>query len=312
MNKILALDPSAVESPTDWYKVYPFVGQRHGLFVADFPKRWEREFVARLEDLDPKVWGFWDEERITNTLIELREQNSFLSLQSPYDRSRGWFENLLTVLEEKMDRVIAFGSRRDNLQPPTLDTLDPTSLEVQTTLSGELTPERLLKELQPYLRSSRKLALVDRHQYLTDSRGLDSSFLRFLRLLLSEVQSSSCHEILVYARHAPEDFPYMRSNDSLTRQLSISLSGHVTPTYGIKYLCCSELSRKTTDLHRRMIVTNHVAFVLADSIAGRSHSKSITRVPDKGFIEESQKNWIDGDHGLEIKCRADYVNLKRS
>jgi hypothetical protein len=311
MNKTLALDPNAVESPTDWHKIYPFVGQRHGLFVADFPRRWEREFIGRLRELDPTVWGFWDEERITNTLIELREQNSFISLQSPYDKSRSWFENFLSVSEKNRDGVIAFGSRDDSLQPPTLDSLDPTSLEVQTTLSGKLTPERLLSELRPYLRSSGKLALVDRHHYLLDSRGSESSFLKFLRLLLLEVQSSRCHEILVYARHDPEAFPHMRSNDLLARQLEKLLAGQITPTYGIKYVCLSEHTNdRTTDLHRRMIVTNHVAFVLADSITGGTHSKSITRVRDKDFIEGCQRNWIDGDHGLEVKCCAEYMNLR--
>jgi len=312
MNKTLALDPGAVKSPLDWHKVYPFVGQRRGLFVADFPKRWEREFIDQLGELDPSVWGFWDEERITSTLIELREQNSFRSLESPYDMRRSWFENFLSVPEKKRERVIAFGSRGDSLKPPTLDTLDPTSLEVQTTLSGKLTTEKLLSELRPYLRTSKKLALVDRHNYLTDRSGSESSFLRFLRSLLSEVESSSCHEILVYAKYAPDDYPYMLSSESLTSQLSTSLTGFVTPTYGVKYFCCSEHLRRTTDLHRRVIVTNHAAFVLADSIAGTTHSKSITRVQDAAFIEDCQKNWIDGDHGLEIISCAEYVNLTRS
>ena len=100
----------------------------------------------------------------------------------------------------------------------------------------------------------------------------------------------------------------MRSNDALYQQLSKVFDGHITPLYGIKYMCCQE-SSKNEDLHARKIVTNHVVFNLQDSISGRTNSQSITRVADKNFREKNLKSWIDEDHGLEVISSATYKNF---
>ena len=72
MNKILALDPEAIETPRDWEKIYPYVGHEKGLFMANYPKTWTQNFLSL--DIGDKGWGFWDIEKIKelkNKIFEL-------------------------------------------------------------------------------------------------------------------------------------------------------------------------------------------------------------------------------------------------
>lgn len=308
MYKLLALDPKAINSPLDCEKVYPRVGLRHGVFVADYPKHWHKAFLSILEALEPAEWGFWNEERLKSKLIELVEQQSFLSLESPYDKGKSWFDNFLRVPERNREGCIFFGHRDDPSKPPTLDDLDPAQLEVKTTISGDMTPEVLIQELSLYMKRSRKIALVDRHNGLIDGRGNASTFSKFLRQLVTTVEGSKCQEIIVYAEYDKLRPDYMASDISLSNQLASSLAGLVTPTYGVKYVCCSEEGMRITDLHARRIVTNNVVFVLSDSIGGRTLSKSIHRIPDLDFLEENLRKWIDEEHGLKVERVAVYKN----
>jgi len=54
MNKIIALDPDAIESYPDWLKIQPFIGHDRGVFIANYPKNWVNEFKKR--ELDTKDW----------------------------------------------------------------------------------------------------------------------------------------------------------------------------------------------------------------------------------------------------------------
>jgi len=308
VNKVLALDPQAMETPVDWLKVYPFVGQNQGLFVADFPKNWMHEFMKSAPGSDPDRWGFWDSERIKNKLIEFKRGNAFVGLGYPYDIHRTWFENYSEVDSKQKTDCLAFSSRGDTSGLNSIEHLDPVDLQVDTTHTGDLSPNTLVRLLRRFFCNSPKIALVDRHQSLIKGDGKPSSFSYFLRLLLQEVYNSKCHEILVYTLYEPLDFPYMRSSEDLKLQLNAALDGLRTPTYGVKYMCCAESGSRETDLHARRIVTNYVVFTLADSIAGRSKSKILTRVPDKAFREQNQRAWIDEDHGLDVVSTAVYVS----
>ena len=80
MNKVLALDPEAIETALDWYKVQPYIGHSKGLFLADFPRNWALEFLHR--DINTDGWGFWDIEKLKEYLIQLKNSNTFISLNS--------------------------------------------------------------------------------------------------------------------------------------------------------------------------------------------------------------------------------------
>jgi hypothetical protein len=307
VNKTLALDPDAIESARDWEKVSHAIGHEYGLFMANYPKRWASKFLEK--ELDTAGWGFWDLEKIKEFLILLESTNTFISLNSIYDNDLSWAENYLALDEVKKVGCIAFARREVRSKLPTLDQLDPRTLRVNTTIEEKFSPKTLALNVKVYCQNSAKIAIVDRHNYLTKLDGTDSLFTVFVRELLGIVKGTRCHEILIYAKHEPQKYPYMRSNDSLAEQLEQSFFGSVTPTYGIKYMCCSEYENEH-DLHSRKIVTNHVVLLLSDSIAGRTYSQSITRIPDQHVREKNLKSWIDGEHGLDIKATATFKNYK--
>jgi len=308
VNKVLALDPEAIESPIDWLKIYPFVGQHQGLFMAAFPRNWAHRFEMSSQRFEPSIWDFWNKERIKNALVEFERGNAFVRLGSPYDDQKSWYENYSGVDLAQRKDVLAYTSRDEVSIQQSIEHLDPADLQVGTTWTGDLSPKALVVLLRRYFRNSRKIALVDRNQSLVKEDGRASVFADFLRLLIQEVYNSKCHEILVYTRYDEGRYPYMSSNKSLLAQLKASLAGLKTPTYGVKYMCCSEIGARRTDLHARRIVTNHVVFTLADSIAGNTKSKMLTRVPDKAFREENLQAWIDEEHGLEVVSDAVFVS----
>jgi hypothetical protein len=308
MNKILALDPRAIDSMNDWVKVYPFVGHEKGLFLANFPKLWAKKFLER--DFDPNHWMFNDIEKVKEFLIFLEKSNAFVSLQSPYNFCDEWSKNYSKIEDHKRQNCIAFKSRKDSGDLETLDDLDPRHLFIDSTIEKKFTPKQLIQSLKIFLQNSSKIAIVDRHNYLSTLDQKPSLFVEFVKEILEVTISSKCHEIIIYAKHDPDRYPYMVSNDSLKQHMTKVFDNCITPTYGIKYICCSEY-KNNNDLHARKIITNHAVFLLTDSIAGRTFSQSITRVHDASFRESNLKFWIDQEHGLDVKASAVFVNKSR-
>lgn len=308
INKILAIDPMAIEDPIDWVKIYPFVGHERGLFMANFPKYWTKEFLS--QDFDPSRWGFRELEQMKEFLISLQESNTFISLNSPYDQAIEWHKNYSNIDDDKKKNCIAYGRRKASGELETLDNLDPRKLLVDSTLGEKFTPKKLTQSIKLFLQNSPKIAIVDRHNYLTSPNGKQSVFVEFIREVLEVIKSSKCHEIIIYAKYDPINFPYMLTDDSIQLQMMKVFHGCITPTYGIKYICCSEY-QNDQDLHARKIITNHVVFLLSDSIAGSTYSQSITRVHDDAFREVNLKSWIDQEHGLDVKSSAVFINLSK-
>lgn len=311
MNKVLALDPEAIETALDWYKIQPHIGHSKGLFLADFPRNWVFEFLQR--DINTADWGFWDFERLKEYLIQLKNNNTFISLNASYDFKVEWTKNFLKLEDEKRKNCIALASRKSTDNFKTIDDLIPSELNVDSTIEKKFTPIELAQNLKLFFRNSPKIAFVDRHNYLTTANGEESKFSTFIKELLTIIKSSKCHEIIIYSKHDPDKYPYMKSNKSLLDKLQDIFEGFVTPTYGIKYICCSEFSEikdtKSQDLHSRKILTNNVMFILSDSIGGRTYSQSITRIADQSIIDTNLKLWIDEDHGLGVMASATYSNL---
>jgi hypothetical protein len=306
MNKIIAIDPEAIESYPDWLKIHPFIGHEKGVFIANFPKNWVNQFKQR--ELDTKNWGFWDLEKIKEFFILQKMNNTFISLNSPYDSNIEWANNYLNIEETNKEDCVAFAQRQSKSGLKTLDDLDPRDLIIDTTINEKFTIFKLTEKLNVYLRNSSKIAIVDRHNYLTNSDGSNTKFVDFIKTVLVNIKGSKCHEILIYAKHDPIKHPYMESSELVKKQLLTSFNGFITPTYGIKYMCCKEY-QNGEDLHSRKIVTNHAVFILSDSVVGKTYSQSITRVPDKHFREANLKSWIDEEHGLEVVSSGTFINF---
>ena len=49
ISRTIAIDPAAIEKYSDWLKLYPFVGQNKGLFLAKYPKKWINEIANNLK-----------------------------------------------------------------------------------------------------------------------------------------------------------------------------------------------------------------------------------------------------------------------
>jgi hypothetical protein len=305
MNKILALDPRAIENMNDWGKVYPFVGHERGLFMANFPKHWINEFLSH--NVNPNSFSFMESEKIKEFLISLQKNNTFVSLNSPYESSIEWFLNYSKIDNKNKKDCLAFGCRKSTGDLKTIDDLDPRQLFIDSTIEEKFTPKKLISNLKIFLQNSPKIAIVDRHNYLTKENGKPSLFVDFIKEILDLTKSSKCHEIIIYAKHDPDKFPYMLNDKNLKEQMVLVFEGCVTPTYGVKYICCSEY-QNNQDLHARKIVTNHVVFKLSDSIAGGTYSQSITRVHDQTFREANLKAWIDQEHGLKVMASAIFIN----
>jgi len=304
MHKILALDPDAIESAEDWYRVYPFLGQAKGLFMANYPKKWISKFLKL--DVDANEFSFWDQERIKQFLISLDASYSFISLNAPYDNNIDWASNYHKIGNKDVN-CIAFGRRGKASGLKEIDQLDPRQLFIDTTVMKKFTPAGLARILSIFMRNSGKIAIVDRHNYLTKINGEVSPFVEFIREVLKDVKSSKCYEILIYAKYDPDKYSYMTSSVSLYEKLSEVFSGFVTPLYGITYICCAEYLN-SNDLHARKILTNHAAFALSDSIAGKTYSQSVTRIHDQEYRNINLKAWIDGEHGLDVKLSANLTN----
>jgi hypothetical protein len=207
----------------------------------------------------------------------------------------------------KIENCIAVCRRNVLCGLKNLDNLDSRQLFVDTTIGEKFSPNKLANVLKIFLQNSSKIAIVDRHNYLTAPSGKPSLFVEFIKEILDITKSTRCHEIIIYAKYDPLNYPYMLNDSTISEKLKELFDGCITPTYGIKYICCAEY-QKNTDLHSRRIITNHVVFILSDSIAGRTYSQSITRVHDEKFRELNIRSWIDQDHGLDVKASAVYVN----
>ena len=169
----------------------------------------------------------------------LHKTNTFISLNSPFESSISWFNNYSKIEDAKKEKCIAFVSRDSNEGCTTLDDLDPRQLYIDTTIEEKFNPQKLINLLKIYLQNSRKIAIVDRHNYLTTGNDKPSLLVDFVKELLIVAKSSKCHEIIIYAKYDPNKYPYMISNESLKAELTRVFHGCITPTYWIKYIFCS-------------------------------------------------------------------------
>ena len=160
-------------------KVYPFVGHEKGLFLANFPKFWAKEFLT--QNFDANGWGFRDLEKMKEFLISIQESNTFISLNSPYETSTGWFENYSKIDKDKRANCIAYCRRNVSADHKTLDDLDPRQLFLDSTIDEKFTPKKLTQSLKLFLQNSPKIAIVDRHNYLTTLNGKPSKFVDFIK-----------------------------------------------------------------------------------------------------------------------------------
>lgn len=305
MNKVIAMDPLAIEKLSDWLSIKPYLGHEKGLFLAKFPTKWLKDFYRYIEEMDINEFDDLTKKKVTEFVSKLSQENGFLSLGYPSDESKSWAENFINLPNTISHGCIPVGKRGNNKNLQTFDTLDSESLEVKDSMAGKFTAKEFADLIKTYIQNSPKIAFVDRYNYF-DSSSAGKFFIEFIKEVLQLVQNSKCKEIIIYCKY---DKPR-----NLKEALTTNFAEFKTPLYGIKYICCNETPDRedarvaSTDLHARFIVTENVVFNLSDSIAGGTKSQIVTRIKDRDVREAKVKLWIDGEHGLEIVSQAEFVN----
>lgn len=313
MNKVIAMDPLAIEKLSDWLSIKPYLGHDKGLFLAKFPTGWHKEFRRYIEKMDIFEFDDLTKTKVIEFVSELSKENGFLSLGYPSDGNQSWAENFINLPDNISRECMPVGKRGNNKNLQTFETLDSESLEVRDIIAGKFTPIALANLIKVYIQNSPKVAFVDRNNYLSSNSHAGKFFIDFIKEVLLLVPDKKCHQIIIYCKYDAKH-GYLKEDETLKEALTTHFSQFKTPLYGLKYICCNEaparedLRAATIDLHARWIVTNNVAFQLSDSISGGTKSQTVTRIKDKSFREAQIKSWIDGDHGLQIVSQAEFVN----
>jgi len=307
MNKILAISPEAIERYKDWLKVYPKLGSRNGLFLADFPRKWINKLNLDRANFESDDWDQWDGKLIKEFFSKINQENGFISLNSQYKENAEWEENFLKISDDIKRECIPIGKRGNQFNIGDFDKLDLNTLSVNDTISKKFNSDDLIQLLKNYVLNTQKISLVDRHNYLYTPSGTISEFTKFIRKILELTKNKPLGEIVIYALYGHKSYPYMNSPELLKESLEDCFGGFKSPIYGIKYQCCVEIGT-TDDLHARYILTNNVAFKLTDSIPGNKSSQSITRIRDSDETERLLCKWIDEEHKLTVVNSVTFVN----
>lgn len=308
MNKILALSPLAIEKYKDWLKIFHKLGPSQGLFIADYPrKKWINKFNLEHSTITTDDWDDWDEKKFLEFFAYLQSQNGFISLNAPYQENQAWEPNFLALPKSKTEDCVAIGARNNKYGLQDFDQLDVKSLNVSDTVSLKLSPENLASILKNYLLNTEKIAFVDRHNYLLNSKGEISEFTKLIQNILEITKNRPLGEIVIYSHLNIREHPYMNSKTELDFALKKCFSGYKTPTQGIKYLSCTEAGTGD-DLHARYILTKNTVFQLTDSIPGNKNSQSITRLRDQDETDRLLCKWIDEKHKLTINTESTFLN----
>lgn len=291
----------------DWLKFFDKLGQPRGVFFANFPNPWLPVFLHHLDSLDLSEWDDWDRKRIFEYFAHLKNERCLIPMNEKYDYDSSWELNYFHLPDEKKRDCLAIGERKNTLGIRDFRSLNPLELKTPSYYKGSLPPDELAQLLGIYFTQTKKIAFVDRHNYLLDSQDKPSLFSIFIQKILEITSKIELGEILIYAKF-DKKIPYMASETSLNETMHKCFDGFKLPLYGIRYFCCDDITgdRRIGNLHTRLICTNHVVFHLGDSIPGRNASQLVTRITDSYESSADLTYWIDGDHNLEIICQSTY------
>ncbi len=312
MHKILALSPKSLNLYQDWLKFFDKLGQPNGIFFANFPNPWIPSFLEHLEALDLSEWDDWDKKRVVEYFNYLKNNKCLVPMNQKFDYESSWELNYTHLPDEKKRDCIAIGERKNSFGIKDFRSLNPLELKAPSHYAGSLSPNELVNLLAIYFLQTKKIAFVDRHNYLLDSMDRPSRFANFIQSILKLTSTVELGEVLIYAQF-DQKYAYMRSEGSLREALFRCFSDFKLPLYGIKYMCCEEVrdDPSIANLHTRLICTNHAVFQLGDSIPGRNNSQLITRIPDSYESSSNLTYWIDGDHNLKVITEATLLSDRK-
>lgn len=296
MSRLISIDPSAIQSIADFNHIRPYIGQTKTFFLAASPKNWCSELMKAIEEFDQN-----SQKRILEFITHLKAEKS-LYRAGYSDESDDFITNAINHLQvdQHLKLVIANKTVGDAIK--TFQDLTNEDLDGPKSFSGSFSDENSVWfYLELYAKTAGRLAIVSRHNNLFDSRDRPSLFSKHLCKLVAGVNNAGCHEIIIFTTRSEDKYPEQRTQESLKNALMDILNGIKLPTYGVRMIVCDEKSiSRETDLHGRLIVTNHVVLNLSDNLGGRTRSQSISVEPDSAISKFKRSLWLEMEHGLDV------------
>lgn len=295
MSRLVSIDPSAIQSMSDFERIRPCLGQTKSFFLAQTPNSWLNLLKANIENFSQN-----DQKKINEFFVYLQNENNSIFRVNYKDRTEDFLQNAIDHI--KTDRRLKLVIANKTVPPYNIKTfLDTTDDELDgpESFHGTYDVDKVWFFLELYAKTSGRLAIISRHNNLFNSVNKPKKFSEHLRQLVNGVTGSGCHEIIIYSKK-DTGLQEQDSNESLKKGLAEILRGLKLPTYGVRFIVCDETNSHDTDLHERLIVTNHVILRLSDDLGGGTKSQSISVEPDSKISRQLRSRWLDGDHGLTI------------
>lgn len=301
MSRLISIDPSSIQSMSDFERIRPCLGQTKSFFLAQTPKSWLNLLKSNIEKFNQN-----DQKKINEFFVWLQNENNSIFRVNYKDRTDDFIQNAIDHLnlDFRLKLVIARKSI-PKYKIKTFSDITDEELDGPESFHGKFNPDAVWSFLELYAKTAGRLAIVSRHNNLFDSANNPSKFSRHLCNLVQGVAGSGCHEIIIYSERRLKDGKNFNSeqdsDESLKSGLAHILMGKKLPTYGVRLIVCDEhAAYRNTDLHERLIVTNHVVLRLTDDLGGGAKTQSISVEPDLKISKLLRSRWLDGAHGLTI------------
>lgn len=317
MSRLLAIEPDAIERREHVSLLKALIGFQKPFFLARFPPNLIKCFQKNAKQLD------------SSTAKKLLELLAFLKSEGlvygerdfKYRVQDDFVTNATKALIEMKDLECVLIKDRVENHNGFISISEPDDYEKLYELGPKSFKgrfkdvEHVWAYLKYYLHGAKKVALVGRNYHLINGIGKSTLFASHLRKLLQETDGN-LGELIIYARYDPKKDEH-QSRENLHKSLRNALlevnnpeRGSLTlPSHGLRYVVLCEDST-ITDLHERLIVTNHVTLTMSDELGGGTKSQSI-RVADVGQMnKENYLKWLDGEHGLSAMFDIRLTNIK--
>ena len=295
MSRLISIDPSAIQSIADLNLIRPFIGQTKSFFLAQTPKNWIQLLETNAAQLDQNV-----QKKLREFLVKLKDENSIYRVDYR-DKTDDFVKNAINHLKEDKHLQLVIANLFINESIKSFADLNDEDLEGPKSFHGQYDTDSIWHFLEIYAKTAGRLAIVSRHNNLFDAMNRPSRFSKYLRKLVEGVSGSGCHEIVIYTTRDEIKYSEQISEKNLKESLAKILQGIKLPTYGVRMIVCDENANfNKTDLHERVIVTNHVVLRLSDDLGGRTKSQSISVETDMSVSKKLRLNWFDMEHGLSV------------
>jgi hypothetical protein len=292
MTELALIDPTCIQSISDFLRVKPYLGQTRGYFLGALPKDWHKH-LDHLNQIEKK--------EIEEFFIALQKQKAIVNLGLPSPSLDDWLSEAQRVIKlPKPEFKIGFAASNIDEPPPFKKLADLSDLTPRTALEKPTSQAEIFDFLNLHLCNAGRIAIVDRHTQLEpNSKGGRSLFFNFFSEMLKIIDKKKTEEVIVY-KALDAKYPEKRNSDDLAKEYRSLLKGLPLPSMGIIFKLVDETAGGTDDLHTRLLVTNHAAFTAGNSFGQKGKSQMFTLISSPLVLERYRARWLDGEHDLKV------------